>query len=163
MPTPLFIPLSFLMGLVLFGYALKWSYWPWASRASLKDAATPLLLLHAIRYEGLAFLVPGFVSPLLDPRFATSAAYGDFTAACLALAALAALRLGLPGKRALLWVFGIEGFVDLVTALGLGARYARPDLLQAAYVIPTFLVPLLLLTHLLLFRLLLRREAAKLG
>jgi hypothetical protein len=162
MPTVLFIPVGFLMGLVLFALAGKWYYWSWARRAPLKDAATPLLLLHAGRYIGLAFLIPGLVSPLLDSRFTTDAAYGDLTAALLALLALAALRLNLPGKRPLLWVFNLEGCVDLLLAMGLGARYASPELLQAAYFIPVVGVPLLLVTHFVLFGLLLRRESGAL-
>lgn len=161
MPALPLIPLSFILGLVVFGYAVKWYYWPWAARVSLKEAATPVLLLHALRYIGLAFLVPGIVSPLLDPRLTHEAAAGDMVAALLALLALTALRLGLPGRRVLLWVFNIEGCLDLLSAVGLGVRYAKPELLQSLYFIPTVLVPLLLVTHLALFGLLLRRRGAE--
>ncbi len=157
----LFVPISAVFGLTVFGFAVRWYFWPWAKSASLKDAATPILLLNAMRYEGLGFLVPGVVSPLLDPTFAHSGAYGDLTAATLALLALAALRLGSATARPLLWIFGIEGFVDLLTAVGLGIRHAQGGLLQSMYFIPTVVVPLLLVTHVTLFLLLLRRSTAR--
>lgn len=47
--------------------------------------------------------------------------------------------------------------MDLVVALGLGITYAKPELLQGMYFVPTFVVPLLLVTHVVLFMLLLRR------
>ena len=52
------------------------------------------LVLHAFRFIGLSFLVPGVVSPDLPIAFARDAAYGDIVAAILALAALATLRSG---------------------------------------------------------------------
>lgn len=160
MDTTIFVPLSAVFGLVLFGLAVRWYYWPWARRVSLKEAATPILLLHMIRYEGLGFLVPGVVSPLLDPTFAHSSAYGDLTAACLALLALVALRFESAAARPLLWIFALEGFVDLLTAVGLGIKHAQGGLLQTMYFIPTIGVPLLLVTHVALFFLLLRKRGA---
>lgn len=156
----LFVPLSAVFGLVVFGCAITLYYWPWARRVSFKEAVTPILLLHALRYEGLGFLVPGVVSPLLDPTFAHSGAYGDLTAACLALLALLALRLDSIVARPLLWFFAVEGFVDLLTAVGLGIKHAQGGLLQSMYFIPTVVVPLLLVTHVALFLLLLRKRGA---
>src|SRR5262245_33082240 len=50
------------------------------------DALRPLLVLHAFRFIGLSFLVPGVVSPDLPLAFARDAAFGDIVAAILALA-----------------------------------------------------------------------------
>jgi hypothetical protein len=158
-PTALFIPLSFVMGLVLFGLAVRWYWWPWANRVTLRQAATPILLLHSSRYIGLGFLVPGLVNPLLSPVFTHEAAWGDLATACLALIALAALCFEVPGRRALLWLFSVVGFADLVLAMGLGAAHATPELLQTMYFIPTVAVPLLMVTHVALAGLLLRRDA----
>ena len=55
------------------------------------EALRPLLVLHSFRFIGLAFLVPGAVSPDLPSAFAHSAAYGDLIAATLALLALLSL------------------------------------------------------------------------
>jgi hypothetical protein len=65
------------------------------------DALRPLLVLHAFRFIGLAFLVPGVVPPDLPLAFARDAAYGDIVAAILALAALATLRSGVGGDQPL--------------------------------------------------------------
>jgi hypothetical protein len=117
--------------------------------------------LHSFRFVGLAFVVPGVVSPDLPTAFARPAAYGDLTTAILALLSLATLRsrLGL----ILVWVFNILGTVDLLYAFYQGNRTGlglAPGLQGAAYFIPTVLVPLLLITHGLVFRLLLRGSVA---
>jgi hypothetical protein len=115
--------------------------------------------LHSFRFIGLAFLVPGVVSPDLPGAYARPAAFGDLVAAVLALLSLAALhsRLGI----ILAWVFNLWGSADLVYAfyqgvIGVGIE---PGQLGAAYFIPTVLVPLLLITHGLVFRLLLRGDS----
>jgi hypothetical protein len=54
----------------------------------------PLLILHSFRFLGLAFLVPGIVSPDLPSSFAYSAAYGDIIVATLALLSLLSLPTG---------------------------------------------------------------------
>ena len=120
----------------------------------------PLLLLHSFRFIGLAFLVPGIVSPNLPSAFALPAAYGDLIAAVLALFALAGLqsRLGI----VLVWVFNLFGSADLLYAFyqGLIGVGIEPGQLGAAYFIPTVVVPLLFITHGLVFRLLLKGDPA---
>jgi hypothetical protein len=117
--------------------------------------------LHAFRFVGLAFLVPGVVSPDLPDGYAGPAAYGDFATSVLALLAIAMLgsRLG----TIIVWVFNIVGTVDLLHAFYQGNRLGvgmTPGQQGAAYFIPTVLVPLLLVTHALVFRILLRGDAA---
>jgi hypothetical protein len=135
--------------------------WPALRRRPRAEALRPLLLLHSFRFVGLAFVVPGVVSPDLPAGFARPAAYGDLATAILALLALAALG-SRPGTI-LVWVFNIVGTVDLLNAfyqanlLGVGNS---PGLQGAAYFIPTVLVPLLLVTHVLVFRILLRTDPA---
>jgi hypothetical protein len=71
------------------------------------EALRPLLILHSFRFIGLAFLVPGVVSPDLPPAFAYSAAYGDIGAAMLALLAL----ISLPSAAGVViaWIFNLWG------------------------------------------------------
>jgi hypothetical protein len=108
---------------------------------------------------GLAFLVPGVVSPELPSAFARPAAYGDLATAILALLAITALRTKLGDL--LVWVFNILGSADLLYAFYQGNRTGLEAGLQgAAYFIPTVLVPLLLITHGLVFRILLKRDDA---
>jgi hypothetical protein len=143
---------------IAWGLVTAWYIWPRLPRQPLADALRPLILLHCFRFVGLAFLVPGVVSPDLPAAFARPAACGDLIAAVLALLALAALprRLGL----AVSWVFNLWGTTDLLYAFYQGNRVGlEPGQLGAAYFIVTILVPLLFITHGLVFRLLLRGEA----
>jgi hypothetical protein len=105
------------------------------------DALRPLLILHSFRFIGLAFLVPGVVSPDLPSAFARSAAYGDLVAAILALLAL----ISLPSATgvAITWLFNLWGTADLFNAF-YQANHAglMAGQLGATYFIPTFIVPL---------------------
>ena len=55
---------------------------PELRRRGRNEALRPLLMFHSFRFVGLAFLVPGVVSPDLPAVFAESATYGS--SACLA-------------------------------------------------------------------------------
>src|SRR4051794_30280447 len=65
--------------------------WPQLRSRQQAEALRPLLVLHSFRFLGLAFLVPGVVSPELPSSFAHAAAYGDIIAAVLAMLALISL------------------------------------------------------------------------
>ena len=110
------------------------------------EALRPLLILHSFRFIGLAFLVPGVVSPDLPSSFAHSAAYGDFIATILALLSL----LLLPSRAGVLiaWIFNLWGTVDILNAF-YQANHAGllAGQLGATYFLPTVVVPLLLITH----------------
>jgi hypothetical protein len=131
--------------------------WPQVRFRQRPEALRPLLVLHAFRFIGLAFLVPGVVSPELPRAFATSAAFGDIVAATLALLSLLSLRSA-PGVL-IAWVFNIWGSLDLLNAFyEANATGLSPGQLGAAYFIPTLIVPLLLITHGLVFRVLLQHQ-----
>jgi hypothetical protein len=131
--------------------------WPELLHRQRAEALRPVLILHSFRFIGLAFLVPGVVSPELPSAFAHSAAYGDIIAAILALLALIAL----PSTSGVViaWIFSFWGTADLFNAF-YQANHAglMAGQLGATYFIPTFIVPLLLITHGLGFRILLRHE-----
>ena len=154
----LILPLSIVMSLISFSLIAKWYLMPALSSMSRVEALTPLLLFHSFRHIGMAFLIPGVTADALDPGFANPAAYGDLLAAALALIALLALRLRWVVAIPLVWIFNIEGSLDLLNALFQGARQANPGALGATYFIPAVIVPALLVTHYLIFVLLLRRE-----
>jgi hypothetical protein len=131
--------------------------WPELRQRERAEALRPLLMLHSFRFIGLAFLVPGVVSPDLPSAFAHSAAYGDIIAAILALLAL----ISLPSAAGVIiaWIFSLWGFADILNAFykanhtGLMAGQ-----LGAAFFLPTLIVPLLLITHGLGFRILLQHQ-----
>jgi hypothetical protein len=157
-PPQALFGISIGLGFLVWGIIAARYLWPALRQRSRADALRPLLLLHSFRFIGLAFLVPGVVSPDLPEGFARPAGYGDLIAAVLALLALAVLRsrLGI----ALVWVFNLWGSADLLHAYYLGrvAIGIEPGHLGAAYFIPTVVVPLLLTTHVLVFRLLMRAD-----
>jgi hypothetical protein len=131
--------------------------WPELRDRERAEALRPLLMLHSFRFIGLAFLVPGVVSPDLPSAFARSAAYGDIIAATLALLSL----LSLPRRTGLIvtWIFNLWGSADLLNAF-YQANHAGllAGQLGATYFIPTLIVPLLMITHGLGFRILLQRQ-----
>ena len=160
MPSPVLFGISAAFGLVVWG-AIAWHYiWPALRERPSPENLKPVLLLHGFRFLGLAFVVPGVVSPELPATFAQPVAYGDFISAILALLALA--TLGTRTGTVLTWVFNTFGAADLLFAFYLGSRISLPDtpgLSGAGYFILTAYVPLLLITHGLAFRTLLQARA----
>jgi hypothetical protein len=131
--------------------------WPEIRLRPRPDALRPLLILHSFRFMGLAFLVPGVVSPDLPQAFAGSAAFGDIVAATLALLSLVFLRS--ETGVFIVWVFNVWGSVDLVNAFyQANATGLSAGQLGATFFIPTLIVPLLLITHGLAFRVLLQHQ-----
>ncbi len=143
----LFLPTSMAIGLLTWSLVAKWYVLPWMEKQSLVDALTPLLLLNALRYVGLAFLIPGVTAEALDPRFAVPAAWGDLAAAVLALIALLALRKGWLVAGGLVWTFNMFGALDLINAVFQGLRYTTDGHLGATYFVPALFVPALLVAH----------------
>jgi hypothetical protein len=148
-----FVSIAF--SLVAWGMVTSRYVWPRIRVLPRYDALRPILTLHIFRFLGLAFLVPGVVSPNLPSSFAQPAAYGDLAAAILALLSLVTLSSGT--GVVLAWIFNLWGFVDLLNAFyRAGSAGLIPGQLGATYFIPTFVVPMLLITHLVTFRILLR-------
>ncbi|HEY4369071.1 MAG TPA: hypothetical protein VGN07_17690 [Steroidobacteraceae bacterium] len=132
--------------------------WPQLRLLAKPEALRPLLILHSFRFIGLAFLVPGVVSPDLPSAFAHSAAYGDIVAATLALLSLLSLSSGVGVVIA--WVFNLWGSADLLSAFyHANSAGLLAGQLGATYFIPTLVVPLLLITHVVAFRILLRHQS----
>ena len=160
MPSPVLFALSSAFGLAVWG-AVAWHYiWPALRERPSPENLKPILLLHGFRFLGLAFVVPGVVSPELPASFAQPVAYGDLLTAVLALLALTTLGTGT--GTVITWVFNAFGTADLFFAFYLGARISLPEtpgLLGAGYFILMAFVPLLLITHGLAFRILMRTTA----
>jgi hypothetical protein len=152
-----FVSIAF--SLVAWGIVTARYIWPELRLRSRVEALRPLLVLHSFRFIGLAFLVPGVVSPDVPAAFAHPVAYGDLIAAVLALLSLLLLPSAVGVAAA--WIFNLWGAADLLNAFyqanhtGLLAGQ-----LGATYFIPTVIVPLLLITHGLAFRILLQHQPA---
>ena len=158
MPPQLYFFTSIVFAFIAWGIVAKRYIWPKLRLLPRAEALRPLLILHSFRFVGLAFVVPGVVSPDLPSAFANPAAYGDIVAATFALLALAAL----PSRAGVViaWIFNLWGSFDLLIAFYNGGTSGlMPGQLGAAYFIPTFLVPLMLITHALAFRILLQQQS----
>src|SRR5262249_10453192 len=107
-----FVSIAF--SVIAWGVVTARYIWPELRLRSRADALRPLLILHSFRFIGLAFLVPGVVSPALPSAFAHPAAYGDILAAILALVSL--LLLPSAAGIAATWVFSLWGTADLFNA-----------------------------------------------
>jgi len=122
---------------------------PWLKSLDRVEAQRVIATFHSFRFFGLVFILPGVVGPNLPAGFATYAAYGDFAAGVLALAALVAVRV-----RPLFWLlvvaFNLVGTVDLLLDYFRAIHLGLPVLagqLGAAYAIPILYVPMLMITH----------------
>src|SRR5258707_1060819 len=70
MPSPVLFGISVAFGLAVWG-AVAWHYiWPALRERPSPENLKPILLLHGFRFLGLAFVVPGVVSPALPTTFA---------------------------------------------------------------------------------------------
>ncbi|HMH27165.1 MAG TPA: hypothetical protein VK580_01185 [Steroidobacteraceae bacterium] len=155
----LYFFVSIAFAFIAWGVVAKQYIWPKLRLLPRTEALRPLLILHSFRFEGLAFLIPGVVSPDLPSTFAHSAATGDIIAATLALVSLALLSRG--AAVVIAWIFNLWGSADLLNAFyQANAAGLVPGQLGVTYFIPTLVVPLLLITHGLAFRILLQREPA---
>ena len=145
--------------LVTYALAARWYVWPRLARLLRADALVPLLLIQTLRTLGLTLIVPAVADPSVPRSFSVPLAYGDLIAAALAFVAIAALRLRWSFAVPLVWLFSVEGTVDLLNAIvqgiGVGATQYQ---LGAAWFIPTYFVPLLWVSQALIFVVLLRRE-----
>jgi hypothetical protein len=159
MPSPVLSGITVAFGLAVWGAVARHYIWPALRERSSPGNLKPILLLHGFRFLGLAFVLPGVVSPELPAVFAQPVAYGDLISAALALLALATLGTG--AGTVVAWVFNTFGTADLLFAFYLGVRISLPEtqgLLGAGYFILAAYVPLLLVTHGLAFRILLRTK-----
>jgi len=111
----------------------------------------PILLLHSFRHLGLMFLTPGGTYAGIPAQFAYPAAYGDLLASLLALAAIPGVLGSERNGRWLVWIFNVEGTVDLIAAIILATIYDASVYMGPAYWIPAFWVPALLVTHYIAF------------
>ncbi len=151
MPVPVILPVGMTLGVIAWTLFFVWYVHPVLREQSFANAMRPLLLLHAFRYIGLMFLIPGVTAEALDTRFASPAAYGDLVAALLALAPLSILQVNEKAGLASVWIFNFWGLADLVNAVGRGLLFTPHGALGAAFWIPLVIVPLLIVSHIYIF------------
>jgi hypothetical protein len=136
---------------IVFWVAARIYIFPRLAQLKPRTIMLPILLLHSFRHLGLMFLAPGATYAGIRPEFAYPAAFGDLLAALLALAAIAATSRQARSARLLVWIFNIEGTLDLFAAIALATIYNAAAYMGPAYWIPAFWVPALLVTHYITF------------
>lgn len=150
------LTVNLLMSTLVFWIAARLYVLPKLDTCEPRTVLLPILLLHATRHLGLMFLAPGAVYAGVPPQFAYPAAFGDLLAAVLALIAIPAVATRARIAKFLVWLFSIEGTLDLIAAIVLATVYDAPPFMGAAYWIPALWVPALLVTHYITFVLLLK-------
>jgi hypothetical protein len=149
--------ISYAVAFIALGLTAVWYVWPAMRDRAPKAALTPLLLYSCLRVNGLMFLMPGLVSPDLPREFAMPTAYGDLTAVILALLALAFVRAESVLALPMVWLFNIEGTLDLLYAnFSTFKDNVDPAQLGASYFLPAINVPAELIVHVLIFAYLMR-------
>lgn len=151
------LTVNLLFSTLVFWIAAKLYVLPKLHTCEPRTVLLPILLLHSLRHLGLMFLAPGAVYAGVPPQFAYPAAYGDLLAALLALIAIPAVATRARIAKALVWLFNIEGTVDLIIAITLATALDAAPFMGPAYWIPAFWVPALLVTHYVTFILLMKR------
>jgi hypothetical protein len=145
------LTVNLLFSTLVFWIAARIYLLPRLDELTPRTVLLPILLLHSFRHLGLMFLAPGATYPGIPPQFAYPAAVGDLLAASLAMAAIPAVVKQVGGSRLLVWIFNVEGTVDLVAAITLATIYGAAASMGPAYWIPAFWVPALLVTHYITF------------
>jgi hypothetical protein len=150
------LTVNLLFSTLVFWIAAKLYLLPRLAELDPRTVLLPILLLHALRHLGLMFLAPGAALPGIPLQFAYPAAFGDLLAAVLALIAIPAVAARARYAKLLVWIFNIEGTLDLILAISLATIFNAAPLMGPAYWIPAFWVPALLVTHYITFIVLLR-------
>src|SRR5215472_6549674 len=150
--------ICYAVALLVFGLIGKWYLWPAIKDLRPKSALTPLLLYACLRVNGLLFLMPGLVSQNLPRAFAVPTAYGDLSAAVLALLALWPLRAGKAVAAPMVWLFNIVGLLDLIYAnVSTFKDHVDPSYLGVSYYLAALNVPAMVVVHILIFSYLVKR------
>ena len=154
------LTINLIVSTFVFWLAARSYLFPRLAELTPRAVLMPILLLHGMRHLGLMFLSQGATYPGIPTQFTYPAAYGDLLAAVLALLAFLALARNLALSRPLVWVFNLEGSIDLALAIALATAYDAPGFMGPAYWIPAFWVPALLVTHAVTFVVLLKHWPA---
>ncbi len=150
------LTVNLLFSTFVFWIAAKVYVFPRLPGLRPRTVLLPIFLLHSLRHLGLMFLAPGATYAGLPEQVAYPAAFGDLLAALLALAALWAVVMNWKSARFLVWLFAVEGTLDLATAITLAQIYRAAAFMGPTYWIPAFWVPALLVTHYITFVVLMR-------
>src|SRR5215471_14582262 len=115
--------IQFILSLIVYALIAAWYVYPCLRNKEWNKAIIPLLLIHCFRYTPLTILMPGQVSDNVPSDIAQTIAYGDLISAVLALIAMVMAWYKIAGAKAVIWIFTLIGFGDvIITSIkGIGA------------------------------------------
>jgi hypothetical protein len=145
--------IQFTLSLAIYALMAAWHAAPRLAALPRDVALSALLWVHALRVVGGTILAPGAVDPAVPMDFRTMVGLGDLATAVLAIIALVALRLHVPGRIAVVWLCVVVGLVDTANAVAQSIRYDVFSLpLGMNWVIVAIYVPSLLVSSVLMIR-----------
>jgi len=141
------------LSLVAFSLIALWHVAPRLATRSREAALVPLLWVQVFRYAPLALYAPGQVDPRIPADVAAAVGLGDLASGIMALIALVALKLRVPGAISLVWIFSVVGIADLVfaTVKAVGAEMYRFPMGWNWYIL-NFYVPMIVVSHVMIVR-----------
>jgi hypothetical protein len=110
------INLQAIIGTISIILAFNWWIKPRIANLSIQDALLPFVFLNTFRYLGLSFMAKEQFYDGFPTDFLTTVGLWDLSTAVLAVIAAIALKRKWSFAIALVWVFNIVGFSDLVAA-----------------------------------------------
>jgi len=149
------------LSLVAFALIARWHVAPRLATLPREDALVALLWVQVFRYAPLTLYAPGQVDPRIPAEVAAAVAFGDLAAGLVALVALVAVKLRVPGAIALTWIFTVVGIGDLVVATlkAVGSEMYTFAMGWNWYIL-NFYVPMLVVGHVMIIHLLTRPSRA---
>lgn len=163
MINTIFFGMSIVLGFLAWFTIFSAIIWPKVKTMPREQLLKALISIHFFRYLGSTFIIGGVVAHTLATGFSTPAVVGDLIALALAFASFLALQWSKNRRlqNSLIWIFNLEGTLDLLLAYVTGALFiTNPGDFGAVYFIPTFYVPLMLVSHFYIFKLLVQRRPA---
>ena len=161
--APFPLPQLTIVALVVFTISVttgRSSVRAWIDGLSLRA----LMAVHAVRFVGIVFLVLAARGELAQV-FADRAGWGDIATAAVALALIGLGDPVTPGRRAIIHLWNVFGFLDLLVAVGTATWVTlrgitpgvTPLLSFPLSVVPLFFVPILMAGHVIIYRRLVAR------
>lgn len=110
------INLQAIIGTISIIIGFNWWIKPRIAHLSIHDALLPFVFLNTFRYLGLSFMAQEQFYDGFPVEFLNTVGLWDMSTAILAIIAAVALKKRWKSAIAIVWIFNIVGFADLITA-----------------------------------------------
>lgn len=110
------INLQAIIGSISLFIGFKFWIQPRISKLSIHDALLPFVFFNTFRYLGLSFMAKDQFYDGFPAEFLSTVGIWDMSTAILAIITAIALKNKWKSSIAIVWIFNIVGFADLITA-----------------------------------------------